>query len=99
MVIDANSMRPLKKPTKDKNYYIKLYALSQYHFDEVGIGWERTLEIKREICGYDDLYSVSLYKLEKLIKALRKEFKKLQVDSNGGLSPSSAPSTNKQEKK
>lgn len=99
MVIDANSMRPLKKPTKDKNYYIKLYALAQYHFDEEGIGWERTLEIKREICGYDDLYSVSLYKLEKLIKALRQEFKKLQVDSNGGLSPSSVPSTNKQEKK
>ena len=75
MVIDANSMRPLKKPTKDKNYYIKLYALAQYHFDEEGIGWERTLEIKRQLIGWDkDLIDCNVNQLKKLINALRKEY-------------------------
>ncbi len=72
MVIDVNSMKQLKKPTKDNPYYwIEKYALAQYY-----IGIERTLEIKRKVCGYDPLIETPINKLKKLIYLLRKEFKK-----------------------
>lgn len=70
-------MKALKKRTQsDPYYWIELYALSQYHFDEAGIGLERTLKIKRKICGYEPLETYSVYKLRKLIDALRKEYKR-----------------------
>lgn len=76
-MIDVNSTKALKKRIKaDPYYWIELYALSQYHFDEAGIGLERTLEIKRQIIGWESLEEQSVYKLKKLIDALRKEYKR-----------------------
>jgi hypothetical protein len=72
MVIGANSMKQLKKHTKDNPYYwIEKYALAQYY-----IGIERTLEIKREIIGYGQLVDTPIRDLKKLIFILRKEFGK-----------------------
>ena len=72
-----------RKPTKDSPYYwIQKYALAQAHFDEVGIGWERTLDIKRQIIGWDkSLEDCTISQLRKLINALRKEYKR-EVDND-----------------
>lgn len=66
----------MKKPTKDSPYYwIQKYALAQASFDEAGIGWERTLDIKRQLIGWDkDLIDCNVNQLKKLINALRKEY-------------------------
>ena len=60
-----------KQPESEVRWdLIRSYALAQHH-----MGIEKTLSIKREICGYDGLDGVPLPKLRKLVNELRKLFK------------------------
>tara|TARA_R110000744_G_scaffold67314_3_gene137256 strand:- start:9258 stop:9557 length:300 start_codon:yes stop_codon:yes gene_type:complete len=80
-------MKPLKKPTRDNPYYwIEKYALAQCH-----IGIERTLEIKRDIVGYEPLTEAPMRKLKKLIYVLREEFKNNKVILTGGEAAKKEP--------
>ena len=77
-----------KKPeTQVRMDLISSYALAQYHFDEAGIGWKRTVEIKREICGYDSLIDVPISKLRRLVRKLRKVYKEGHKMKNTNVLP------------
>ncbi len=61
-----------KKPEMEVRWdLIRSYALAQYH-----MGIEQTLEIKREICGFDALIETPMHKLRKLVRVLRNTYKK-----------------------
>ena len=52
-----------KKPESEvREDLIRSYALSQYH-----MGIEKTLEVKRDICGFDALHDTPMPKLRKYV--------------------------------
>jgi len=63
----SKSKQPISKVRSD---LIRSYALAQNY-----MGIEKTLEIKRAICGYDILDEVPLPQLREIIKKCRELFK------------------------
>ena len=54
----------------------KRYSRAQLDYPE-GIGWQRVIDIKNRMVGYQDLWRISPEQLEKVIQRCRKEYQKI----------------------